>query len=437
MRLYHNGTDTDSISHRLLANYDLNTINRQIEDLNRLYYNEGIFRTDSMRSFEWKSNTVKELGFLNLWLNISHDCNLRCRYCFGHGGNYGGKRELMTEETAKKCIDFWLDNLSVTKEFISVTFFGGEPLLNKRTLQFAINYINERLAAIQCKALFTITTNGTLLDDELIEIMKTNNIALLISIDGLREIQDRNRPYVNGRGSFEQILENINILKKHAKVFQGRITLTHQDVDALFDSVNFLWDIGFTDVLFEEVSIECTEMPILEEDVSKIKDTISKLTEITLDNILKGKQRYFTNVVRLGFQLHNRLLGNTCSLQAYNTLVFTPEGDIYRCHRLIDNKLFKLGSVWEETSIQQLRSSFMDALNHRECKDCWMKYLCGGGCGQENLIYNKNINKPYRIKCEIMKHTVKEAMKLYTIIYEHDRDLLEKFFSMNLKRERM
>lgn len=212
---------------------------------------KAVMRSPEAYQKDWEAGNL----LVNLWLNVSHDCNLRCIYCFGHGGSYGGTRELMSIDTAKKSIDYWFKYLNKNIPMTTVTFFGGEPLMNLEVIKFSINYVNKLLEEYDIRVQYIITTNGTIFNDEIIELFMKNDVQFAISIDGGQAIQDRNRPYASGKGSFEIIKKNVAKLRKYYDKISARMTLTHDDVPYLKQAVMDLWDIGFTDVVYEFVTI--------------------------------------------------------------------------------------------------------------------------------------------------------------------------------------
>ena len=155
---------------------------------------KAVMRSPEAYQKDWEAGNL----LVNLWLNVSHDCNLRCIYCFGHGGSYGGTRELMSIDTAKKSIDYWFKYLNKNIPMTTVTFFGGEPLMNLEVIKFSINYVNKLLEEYDIRVQYIITTNGTIFNDEIIELFMKNDVQFAISIDGGQAIQDRNRPYASG-----------------------------------------------------------------------------------------------------------------------------------------------------------------------------------------------------------------------------------------------
>lgn len=292
----------DQIVEKLEKKYGKKAIINCLEQLDDLYDKKLLFdrekravtRTPEVYKKDWEDGKL----LVNLWLNVSHDCNLRCIYCFGHGGSYGGSRELMSVDTAKKSIDYWFKYLNKDIPMTTVTFFGGEPLMNIDVIKFSINYINELLKDYAIQVQYIITTNGTIFNDDIIKLFVENDIRFTISIDGGQAIQDRNRPYTSGKGSFEVIKKNVAKLRKYYDKLSARMTLTHADVTYLKQAVMDLWDIGFTDVVYEFVTIADENLSIMKEDIECLRKQVRELNHITYKNIVNKKRQFFTNTIK-------------------------------------------------------------------------------------------------------------------------------------------
>lgn len=406
----------------LKVKYSEESVRDILKTLNELYESKEIFCKTEQKS------KIKDNKFVNLWLNLSHDCNLRCKYCFGHGGSYGGPRELMSEETAKKCIDIWFQNLDMDKKKYNVTLFGGEPLMNKKVLKYSVNYVKQLLKDKDKEVLFSVTTNGTAFDDDIIDFFVMNKIKPMISIDGTKVIQDNNRPTASGNGSYDMIINNLNKLKQHFNIMDARITLTHENAGQFAKCVKHLWDIGFNNVSYEVVTIEDDTLSLTEEDIICVNQQIQELTDLTYENLINHKHKFFSNVIKIGFHVDRRLLSNDCSYQSTTTIMFTPEGKMYKCHRMMEDSETQIGDLENGVNWDKYKKLKSKNIEERVCKDCWAKIICGGGCPQENLIYNKDVNVPYKIKCISNKFIIKEGLRLYTKLYIQHPDILEEFF---------
>ena len=198
----------------------------------------------------------------------------------------------------------------------TVTFFGGEPLMNIDVIKFSINYINELLKDYAIQVQYIITTNGTIFNDDIIKLFVENDIRFTISIDGGQAIQDRNRPYTSGKGSFEVIKKNVAKLRKYYDKLSARMTLTHADVTYLKQAVMDLWDIGFTDVVYEFVTIADENLSIMKEDIECLRKQVRELNHITYKNIVNKKRQFFTNTIKYAGFIHSNKVKNECSFQS-------------------------------------------------------------------------------------------------------------------------
>lgn len=426
----------EEIINKLKTNYPEGKIKEYLQDLCRLHNEEKIFSKDSVKSFKNKEEWINKQGLANLWLNVSHDCNMRCIYCFGHGGSYGGKRELMTREMAKKSIDFWYNRLGNNKK-CNVTFFGGEPFINIDVIKWSINYIKELTKGKDLEIYYSITSNGTVFDDELTKFMSENKIHPMISIDGGPKIQNKNRPFISGKGSYGIVKKNIKKLRENFNTLQARITLIKDNAPYFEETVKHLWELGFTDVSFEIVTIDDKTLSLDKDDVKLLNSQISELTDITFQNIIEGRHRFFSNVIKICFQIHNRLVNNICSFQGVSTIMVNPSGEFHKCHRMMDQSDMSIGNIDEGIDWNKYTSTKIKPLDELICKNCIARSICGGGCAHEHWLYNGDFNKPYEIKCICNKYMMNEAFRLYTKLYLESPKILNEFFSKEKKEERV
>lgn len=401
----------------------------QVEELyqNNMLFDRGreaVVRTPAAYQKDWEDGNL----LINLWLNVSHDCNLRCIYCFGHGGSYGGNRELMSINTAKRSIDYWFKYLNKDITMTTVTFFGGEPLLNIDVIRYSIDYINELLEKYDIEVQYIITTNGTVFSDDVIELFVKNDVRFTISIDGGQVIQDKNRPYVSGKGSFEIIKKNVAKLRNYFDKISARMTLIHEDVPYLKQAVMDLWDIGFTDVVYEFVTIADENLSIMKQDVECLRKQIQELNEITYENIVNKKRQFFTNTLKYAGFVHSNKVKNECSFQSPYTIMFTPSGEMFKCHRMMDDPKHCVGNLDKGIDWEKFSENTRKYIEETECKDCWAKRICGGGCAQENSIYTGNVSKHYDLICEETKMLAEESLKFYAKMYLKDEKHFHRIF---------
>lgn len=359
----------------------------------------------------------------SLLINISHDCNLRCIYCYGDGGDYGKSRKLMTLEKAKEVIDYWLKYLNLEEEKISVVFFGGEPLMNKKVLIFAVNYINEELSRVNRSANYSVTTNGTILDKEILELLVRNRFSVTLSIDGGKEVQNRNRPTISGRGSFDDLQKNIIRLRQYYKWISARITLTHENVGNFSESVKEIWNLGISRIMYDIVSTTNNSLRITEEDVEIIDRQLDELSEITYQSMISGGERILKPLVKIGREMHGKMFTPGCVYDSRKILSVDVDGILFKCQRLSGDSSFNVGDImsgldWEK---YQKQAKLV-------CSDCWANNLCHK-CAQANYVYNNDPIVPDHVWCEHRKMQIIKSIELYIRIFNSHPSMVREIYS--------
>ena len=371
---------------------------------------QGILFKEDNPVIPAKSEHIKALC-----LHICHDCNLRCEYCFAGTGTFKGEREFMSEEVALKAIDFLIEN-SGDRKVLETDFFGGEPLMNFDVIKKTVEYANERAAKLGKKFLFTMTTNGVLLKGEIADWLNANMENVVLSLDGRKEVHDSVRKTVNGKGSFDVIIENFKnfVAKRGNKSYYIRGTFTNKNLDFAKD-VLFMADSGFKEISLEPVVLDKGhKLAITEEMLPEIKEEYKKLAREYIERRKKGNGFHF-------FHFTIDLEGGPCLNKRVNAcgagneyFSVTPVGDIYPCHQFADKPEFYMGNVFEGKINEQIRAKFKNSsLFTREgCKDCFAKYHCSGGCAANNYVFCGDINKPYKLTCEMLKARTECAMHI-------------------------
>ena len=377
---------------------------------------QGVLMQDDVKVVPPKSEHVKALC-----LHICHDCNLRCKYCFAGTGDYKGHREFMSEEVALKAIDFLIEN-SGNRKILETDFFGGEPLLNFDVVKKTVEYANEKAAKLGKKFLFTMTTNGVLLKGEIADWLNENMENVVLSLDGRQEIHDDVRKTVNGKGSFDVIIENFKnfVANRGDKSYYIRGTFTNKNLDFAKD-VLFMADSGFKEISLEPVVLEKGhELAITEQMLPEIKEEYKRLAREYIKRRKEGKGFHF-------FHFTIDLEGGPCLAKRVNAcgagneyFSVTPVGDIYPCHQFADKPEFYMGNVFEGKINPEIRSKFKNSsLFTREgCEDCFARYHCSGGCAANNYVFNGDINKPYKQTCEMLKARTECAMHILSSLKE-------------------
>ncbi len=353
-----------------------------------------------------------------LCLNIAHGCNLRCRYCFAGDGQYHGSVDFMSPETAIKAIDFLIAK-SGTRKRLEVDFFGGEPLLNMKAVRAAIDHARavEKQAGKEFR--FTITTNASLLTDELIEYFNREMYNVVLSIDGRKDVHDYMRPTASGEGSFDKALENsLKLVRARGdKSYYVRGTFTSRNLDFAKD-VLALNDYGFGQVSLEPVVLPSDDpLALKEEHIETLKEQYEILAREYISRRASGKEFgffHFNIDIYNGPCASKRLVGCNAGDEY---LAVAPNGNIYPCHRFDGMEDYIIGNVCDGNFDETLPNLFATTnLTKKEgCNDCWAKYYCSGGCAANSIQICGGIKKQYKLGCELMKKRVECALAIGAI----------------------
>ena len=356
-------------------------------------------------------------------LNIAHDCNLVCRYCFAAQGRFGGKPVLMTPETAKKAIDF-LIGASGNRRYLDVDFFGGEPLLSFDTVRQAVLYARKEGTKHGKEFRFTLTTNCTLLNKEIIDFLNDWNISVILSLDGRPEVHDKMRPQRDGSPSHGQGIANgLRLVESRGgRDYYVRGTYTRYNLDFYRDA-RYLYEAGFKRMSLEPAIGANADWAIREEDLPYIAESYAELTEFWEDCYKKNAPMdyyHFELGLDRGVCRERRITG--CGA-GYEYLAVTPEGTVYPCHQLVGQDKYRLGSIFESSSNalceqvdilkrQNIPGKFYLSRvpNKQKCIKCWARYLCGGGCHAGALASTGDIMNPDPLACRIMKIRLEFAL---------------------------
>ena len=378
-------------------------IRAEVEALKR----EGLLDAPETEARPIKSHEVKALC-----LHISHDCNLRCRYCFADEGAYHSVREVMSFETAKAAIDFLLRE-SGNRKVLEVDFFGGEPLMNFDVLKQTVYYAKAEAAARGKKFLFTTTTNGLLLDEERVKFLNEEMENVVLSLDGRPEVHDAVRKTVNGKGSFDAVIAHIKqfVKVRGDKHYYVRGTFTSKNLDFSKD-VLFLADSGFDSISMEPVVTDIPDLAITEEHLPAIEREYEALADEYIKREAEGRGFLF-------FHFNIDLEGGPCLQKRVSAcgagneyFSVVPNGDLYPCHQFASDPEFKMGSVFTGIEREDLRAKFATSclFTREKCQTCFAKFICSGGCSANNYHFMGNIEEPYPITCAMMKKRVECAM---------------------------
>ncbi len=389
-------------------------INEVIDDVSKLKEDGALFTKDIyeeyIRDFKQRSTVVKALC-----LHIAHDCNLACRYCFAEEGEYKGHRELMSYEVGKKALDFLIKS-SGNRRNLEVDFFGGEPLMNWQVVKDLVRYGREQEALHNKKFRFTLTTNGVLLDDEVMEFVNREMSNVVLSIDGRKEVNDRMRPSRNGKGSYELILPKFEKLaeSRNQTNYYVRGTFTHNNLD-FSEDVKHLADLGFKQISVEPVvALPEDSYSIKEEDLPALFEEYDRLAKLMLEYKKSGKDFNF-------FHFMIDLTGGPCVAKRLSGcgsgteyLAVTPWGDLYPCHQFVGIPEYLMGNVDDGIVKPELREEFKvcNVYSKEKCRNCFAKFYCSGGCAANSFKFHGDINDAYDIGCELQKKRVECAIML-------------------------
>ena len=363
-----------------------------------------------------------EAPIKSMCINISHDCNLRCEYCFAAKGDFGQGRCLMSFETAKKAIDFIIAN-SGTRHNLEVDFFGGEPLMNFEVVKQTVEYARSIEKEHNKNFRFTITTNGLLLDDEKIDYINKEMSNVVLSLDGRKEINDKLRVTPNGKGCYDIIVPKYQKLvsKRGDKDYYVRGTFTTFSEDFTAD-VMHMKSLGFDQISIEPVvSDPQLDYSIKYEDLPRVFNEYEKLANLVIETRKNGD---FFNFFHFMIDLNQgpcaikRLRGCGCGNEY---VAVTPQGDIYPCHQFVGHEEYKMGNLNDGTFDNDMKLKFAKAnvYSKENCKNCWAKFYCSGGCNANNFQYEGDILKSHKVGCELEKKRLECAIMIKAALADY------------------
>ncbi len=391
--------------------YDRADIESCYQEIKELYEDRILFSEDDYEKFAKYSvaSPVKAMC-----LNIAHDCQLRCKYCFASTGDFGKGRKLMTFETGKHAIDFLLEK-SGDRENLELDFFGGEPLMNFNVVKQIVEYARSREAEYGKKFRFTITTNGLLLDDEKIDFINREMSNVVLSIDGRKEVNDNMRVLANGKGCYDVILPKYKklVAQRGDKEYYVRATFTNQNLD-FSEDVFALYNEGFDQISVEPVVGDSDEYALTEKELPAVFKEYEVLANKILENEKKGgKFNFFHFMLDLdqGPCAIKRLRGCGCG---NDYVAITPDGDIFPCHQFVGIDEYKMGNIDEGTFDLDMKADFACAhvYSKPDCKQCWAKFYCSGGCNANNYQYMGDIRTAHKISCQLEKKRLECAIMM-------------------------
>ncbi len=385
------------------------------DDIAALEKSGQLFTPDTYRdmagTFKARSGNVIKA----LCLHVAHTCNLNCSYCFASQGKYHGERALMPMEVSKRAIDFLIEN-SGTRRNLEVDFFGGEPLMNwdvvKETVAYARSVEKEHGKNFR----FTLTTNGVLIDDEVIDFCNREMSNVVLSLDGRKEIHDATRVDLAGHGSYDKIVPKFQkmVAARGGKSYYMRGTFTHRNPDFTKDVLHMA-DLGFTELSMEPVVAAPDDpMALTPADIEIVKEQYEILAKEMLRREKEGKGFTFYHYMidlTAGPCIYKRISG--CG-SGTEYMAVTPWGDLYPCHQFVGEDNYRLGDIWHGVTNEALREEFRscNAYARPECADCWAKLYCSGGCAANAFHASGSIRGVYAPGCELFKKRIECAIMM-------------------------
>ena len=398
----------------LSERYPAEEIAEAEEEINALrkegaLYTEDIYQ-DAVGIFKDRPVVVKALC-----LHIAHDCNLACRYCFAEEGEYHGHRELMSFEVGKQALDFLIAH-SGNRVNLEVDFFGGEPLMNWDVVKQLVVYGRSVEKEHNKKFRFTLTTNGVLLNDEVMEFCNREMSNVVLSIDGRKEVHDRMRPFRKGAGSYDLIVPKFQKFaeSRNQTDYYVRGTFTHYNLDFAADVLH-LADLGFKQISVEPVvALPTDDYSIKEEDLPAILEQYDLLAKEMAERNKAGNGfNFFHFMIDMtgGPCIYKRLSG--CG-SGTEYLAVTPWGDLYPCHQFVGKEQFCLGNVFDGVQKNELVKQFaeVNVYSKEACRNCFARFYCSGGCAANSYNFKQNINSVYEIGCVLQRKRVECALML-------------------------
>lgn len=375
--------------------------------------NGQLFTSDS---FEPMAGTLKARtsGVVKaLCLHIAHTCNLNCSYCFASQGKYHGERALMSYEVGKRALDFLVEN-SGTRRNLEVDFFGGEPLMNFDVVKQLVAYARSIEKEKNKNFRFTLTTNGVLVDDDVIEFSNKEMSNVVLSLDGRKEVHDRYRVDYAGNGSWEKIVPKFQkfVNARGGKNYYMRGTFTHANPDFLED-IKTMLNLGFSELSMEPV-VAASDDPaaLTQEDKPVVMKQYEGLAKLMLERDKEGKPFTFYHYMidlKGGPCIYKRISG--CG-SGTEYMAVTPWGDLYPCHQFVGDEKFKLGDIWSGVNNKKIQDEFAscNVYAREECRDCWARLYCSGGCAANAYHATGSVKGVYKYGCDLFKKRMECAI---------------------------
>ena len=408
-----------SVIDAFAKDYSEDAIRETYGEMVALKENGQLFTEDDYAQF---ANMMVSSPIKALCLNIAHDCNLRCEYCFAGKGDYCQGRMLMTEEVGKAAIDYLL-HYSQGRHNLEVDFFGGEPTINFDVVKKVVEYARSKEKEFDKKFRFTITTNGLILNDDMMDFINREMYNVVCSVDGRKEVNDRVRARVDGSGCYDAIIPHFQELIRRREAsgndenwqYYVRGTFTKYNKD-FGNDVMHMFDLGFDQISFEPVVADAKQPYALTyEDLSDVFAEYERLSKLIIEN-KKSAGKHF-NFYHFMIDLDQgpcaikRLRGCGCGNEY---VAITPDGDVYPCHQFVGHEEWKMGNVFDLSINKEMKDNFARATVYHKpkCQECWAKFYCSGGCNANNWQYMGDVLDSFDLACEMEKKRLECAIMI-------------------------
>ncbi|MDD6043717.1 MAG: thioether cross-link-forming SCIFF peptide maturase [Eubacteriaceae bacterium] len=390
------------------------------DDIEELKQQKKLFTEDiyEPRAFDLKNRHTEVKA---LCLHVAHTCNLNCSYCFASQGNFNGERGLMSFETGKRALDFLIEN-SGDRRNLEVDFFGGEPLMNWQVVKDLVRYAHSIEKEHNKNFRFTLTTNGVGIDDDVIEFANAEMHNVVLSLDGRKEIHDRLRRTINDQGSYDMIIPKFKKLveSRGGKGYYMRGTFTHNNVDFTED-IFHMADMGFTELSMEPVVCPPDDpFALTEEDLPKLFEQYEILAKEMIKRKKEGRGFTFYHYMidlNNGPCIYKRISGCGSGTEYF---AVTPWGDLYPCHQFVGDEKYKMGDIWNGITNEETRQDFKgcNVYSREECRDCWARLYCSGGCAANAYHATGSIRGIYEYGCRLFRKRMECAIMMQIALME-------------------
>lgn len=356
---------------------------------------------------------LKEQKINSIMLNVCHDCNMRCTYCYQKDGTFGKEPEYMSKEVASRAVEFLFKESPDSRVFINIS--GGEPLLNPDLVRSVILLARENEEKYEKEVVITLSTNGSLLDKEMLQFLKREKVELIIPLDGGTEEQNQMRLMGNRRPSVELVRDRLNWVKESGIGYRVKGIVHHMNISDFEQLLSIFRQEAYARVSFEPI-IARPDAPyaLSQRDIEQLKGHVARLFEqYSQGDAFSERISNLHSVIRSISSQTNQ--GYTCGA-GKNYLCVTPKGDLYPCHLLVGHSEFLLGNLFTGTLDRDKRKEFyqpLHVLNRESCRTCWARYFCGGGCVGENYLAMNHLATPYPARCQLVRLCTETAIQVY------------------------